>query len=496
MVSTKRLTEDEIANRLVNRPIELIKGTFKNIRENANWKCLSNPSHGIFSAPPRQIIHANGNCPKCGKVAKLTEELIEERLVNRPIQLIKGTLKGSDVHAKWRCLADTTHPIWHASPSSILNALSGCPVCSGKLLLSEKEIEKRLIGKKIALVSGSYIPKTKKAKWHCLTNESHQDWVALVGSVLYQNTGCPECAGNVALTEKIVKKRLGTRPIALVDGSLKGARGKSKWRCLINQEHPEWSATADSVLGGTNCPVCTGHEKLSISVVMRRIQDRPIKLVSKKIEGSDKKVTWGCLINKNHENWKATVGSVLAGSGCPECSGNAKLSEEKIIKRLKGRLIEIEKGTFKSSQSYAKWNCLAGKNHPSWMAVVNSVLSGVGCPACAEYGYKENKSAYIYILILGDLQNPIGIKCGITNNDPKFRHGQINRKTTEQVTLVKQWFHSSGKLIRELEKKIITKFKHNDLKKLLKDGGTETYYYHDFDKMVKFIDMSIKTTDF
>jgi hypothetical protein len=217
-----------------------------------------------------------------------------------------------------------------------------------------------------------------------------------------------------------------------------------------------------------------------------------VGLVNEVASSSSQKVVWQCLLNKEHEHWEATVGSVLAGSGCPECGGNAKLNEEKIKKRLKGRSIKIVEGTFESSSSNAKWNCLADKKHPLWTANVNSVLRGVGCPSCAEYGFKEVKSAYIYILILGDLHNPIGIKCGITNNEPKFRRSQIKRKTNELVTLAKQWHHQSGKLIREIEKEIITNFKHNDLQGLLGDGSSETFYYSDLELIVDHINKKIK----
>lgn len=491
MASTKRLTEDEIENRLVNRPVRLIKGTFKNIKSNAEWECLTNTLHGIFFAPPRQIIHAKGNCPKCSKVSRLTESLIIERLIGRPIELIGGTLKGSDIFAQWRCLTDATHPIWESTPSSVLNAKSGCPICAGKLPLTENEIKKRLSGKNISLVIDSYIHETRKARWRCLANQSHADWTASVKAILYQNTGCPNCAGNTPLTEEVAKHRLGNRPIALIEGSLKGARGKAKWRCLINNEHPIWSASAGSVLGGSNCPACTGHVKLDVDVVYRKINDRPIKLISEHIEGSGKKAVWACLTDSNHANWKATVGSVLAGSGCPECAGNAKLNSDKINKRLLDRNIKIKNDTFKASSDYAVWHCLAGKEHPDWQANVSSVLSGVGCPDCAEYGFKENKSAYIYIMTIGDMNDPIGVKCGITNNHPTERRGQINRKTNEAITLVKYWHHKSGNEIRKLEKLIMEKYKHKDLQGLLKDGGTETYYYEDFDSMSKFIDSSL-----
>lgn len=88
MATTKRLDEAEIEERLRGRPIAIVKGSFKNTREPARWLCLSDSSHGIFKAPPRQIIHANGNCPKCGKVAKLTDEIISAKLSTRPIRLV------------------------------------------------------------------------------------------------------------------------------------------------------------------------------------------------------------------------------------------------------------------------------------------------------------------------------------------------------------------------------------------------------------------------
>ena len=93
---------------------------------------------------------------------------------------------------------------------------------------------------------------------------------------------------------------------------------------------------------------------------------------------------------------------------------------------------------------------------------------------------------------MGDLHNPIGIKCGITNNEPKFRRSQIKRKTNELVTLAKQWHHQSGKLIREIEKEIITNFKHNDLQGLLGDGSSETFYYSDLELIVDHINKKIK----
>ena len=259
METTKRLTEAEITKRLQGRPIAIVQGTFKNIREPAQWICLSNSSHEIFSAPPKQIIHAAGSCPRCGKVGKLSERFISEKLGKRKIQLISGTLKGSDFKASWKCLADASHQNWSATPSSVLNHENGCPVCSGKLPLTEEEISSRLTNRGLDLIAGSYNQTSRQAKWKCLENLEHPDWTTNVKSILYQKTGCPTCAGNTQLTDESVKKRLGNRPIELIKGTLAGARQHAQWRCLTNAEHPIWRSTPGGVLGVANCPACTGH---------------------------------------------------------------------------------------------------------------------------------------------------------------------------------------------------------------------------------------------
>lgn len=491
MSSTKRLTEQDISERLVGRGISLVAGTFKNIREPARWICLSNPKHGEFSAPPKQIIHANGNCPLCGKVNKLTEEIVQLKLEGRQLSLVPGTLKGSDKKAQWKCSTDPSHPLWLATPSSVINSNSGCPVCSGKLPLTEETIRLKLSDRKISLVPDSYDPLSKKAKWKCLDDSSHPEWLSSISSVLYQKTGCPICSGNSPITEEQINLRLGGRPIELVQGSFAGGvLNKVKWRCLASNEHPEWSATADSVLRGSNCPACTGHEKQTPDVIRRKISGRDLVLLSENDTSSAGKALWGCKLNPQHRNWHATVSSVLAGSGCPQCSGNARLNETLINERLNSRAIRIIDGTYKSTTEKAEWVCLAKKDHPNWFSNVGSILSGVGCPNCAEYGFDENKEAYLYLMLIGEDLTPIGIKCGITNNDPKFRLQQIRRKTSEQINLIKTWSHPSGRFIRGLEKLVLENFPYNDLGDLLKDGGTETLFATDLTDIVRFIENS------
>ena len=488
MNKTRKLTEEQISDRLQGREISLVPGTFINIRLPAKWICLADSSHGEFIAPPKQIIHANGSCPLCGKVNKLTDAIVQFKIKERPLSLVIGSLRGSDKRAEWKCLTDSSHPNWLATPSAVINNNSGCPVCSGKLPLTEELISSKLVGRKIALVPNSYVSSTKIAKWQCLNEEQHPNWQSSISSVVYQKTGCPICSGNAPITEEQIKLKLIGRPVRLVEDSfIGGVLKKAIWQCLSDVDHPNWAATPDSVLSGSNCPACTGHERQTTEVVRRKIKNRNIELVSQDVSSSSDKVIWACTNDFSHRNWSATVSSVLAGSGCPQCGGNARLDETIVNERISSRAIKLVNGTFKSSKEKAEWMCLSVKGHPNWFSSVGSILSGVGCPNCAEYGFDENKKAYFYLMLIGEELSPIGVKCGITNNDPKFRLQQIRRKSNEEIKLINTWVDSSGRFIRNLERTVLEKFPYNDLGNILKDGGTETLFATDLFDIIKFV---------
>ena len=90
-------------------------------------------------------------------------------------------------------------------------------------------------------------------------------------------------------------------------------------------------------------------------------------------------------------------------------------------------------------------------------------------------------------MLIGEELSPIGVKCGITNNDPKFRLQQIRRKSNEEIKLINTWVDSSGRFIRNLERTVLEKFAYNDLGNLLKDGGTETLFATDLFDIIKFV---------
>ena len=90
------------------------------------------------------------------------------------------------------------------------------------------------------------------------------------------------------------------------------------------------------------------------------------------------KILHKCLIC-NYE-WKVVPYSILNGSGCPKCSGNIRKSTEEYKEQLKNTNIEpLEE--YQGANTKILHKCLICGN--TWKVVPNSLLIGIGCPACS-----------------------------------------------------------------------------------------------------------------
>ena len=115
---------------------------------------------------------------------KLTKEVVNERLKDRPIKLI-GEYVNHKTKSLFRCQCEHQ---WYSTPSNILHG-KGCPVCSGTLL-TKKVVNERLKDRGIELV-GDFFSTLEKSIFRC--PKEHQ-WSARVNSIL-SGKGCPTCAG-------------------------------------------------------------------------------------------------------------------------------------------------------------------------------------------------------------------------------------------------------------------------------------------------------------
>jgi len=189
--------------------------------------------------------------------AKLKLEVVIARLAERGFTLV-GEYVNANTHTLIRCSKDHE---WSAQTRYIINEGWGCPHCAGNFKLTKAEIEKRLQGRGISLVSDQ-TGLRNKVTFAC---DYGHEWKAEINTVLNHRSGCPHCAKNAKLDLKTISERLEPRGIQMI-GPYQGTKNSSLFRCLVGHE---WKVGLASVLGGNGCPTCNVEKTKKIIIVNR-----------------------------------------------------------------------------------------------------------------------------------------------------------------------------------------------------------------------------------
>lgn len=104
------------------------------------------------------IVNNNNGCPSCTGLVKLTNEIVDQRLVTGNRMLVRvGDIVNATTKIEWKC--QHGH-LWSATPDSVLNLQSGCPMCNnvgvpGKLYFERCPHKKNVPGR-LYLIEGEY----------------------------------------------------------------------------------------------------------------------------------------------------------------------------------------------------------------------------------------------------------------------------------------------------------------------------------------------------
>lgn len=142
MIRSDILTIKKIDNWLVNNSKSFIRvGDILGSRERTQWKCLIHTCLHEWIASPGNIKNHNSGCPKCAKNAKLTDEDLDQFIINNKC-LIKriGKIKNNHTKIQFLCLKKDCNHDWAARPGDIKNG-TGCPMCAGNLPISNESFD-------------------------------------------------------------------------------------------------------------------------------------------------------------------------------------------------------------------------------------------------------------------------------------------------------------------------------------------------------------------
>ena len=140
------LSKEDCAKRIKNRPIELIYYVGRTNSNKSKFKC-NHCSHE-WEASFNNIDQGDG-CPKCSKTRKLTSGEWDKRLSGRPLKMIKYS---GNVSSKSTFKCTLCSNIWDATLHNVGHLKQGCPKCVNKFRLSECECSNRLIDRPLKIV--------------------------------------------------------------------------------------------------------------------------------------------------------------------------------------------------------------------------------------------------------------------------------------------------------------------------------------------------------
>lgn len=256
-----KLTNEKILDKLLQYNIIMLND-YINSHISRDFQC--NQCLYIWSAKPYHILNGHSGCPNCSNKAKLTNEIIDIKLINRNIKRLDNIINNK-IKIKFQCININCNYIWLSSPNNILTG-RGCPQCSNKIRLTNEILDLKIIEKNIKRLE-NVINNHNLITFQCLINNCNHIWLAAPKSIYSKNTGCPKCANNLKLTNKDLDDRLLYRQILRLDNYI-NSKIPIKFKCLIEKCECIWEAAPTDILSGKGCPLCKHkNEKLIYSIL-------------------------------------------------------------------------------------------------------------------------------------------------------------------------------------------------------------------------------------
>ena len=293
-------------------------------------------------------------------------------------------------------------------------------------IITQEEFENMVkINNPYTIVIGEYSGMRNKVECQCLV--CNERYYATAYDVKIGKIHKP-CASRIASSKKrktheqFVQEVTQIFPNITISGEYVNA--KTKISCHCNIHNTDFLSDPDHLLSGkSGCPACRS-EKISAALI-KSSDDfvKDLQKVTDDIEviepykGSHRTIGVKCKICGFM--WQPIAGSLLAGNGCPHCSGRYKTTEEFRNEIYKyNQFIEIV-GEYYNSQT--KILCKCKKCNNMWYANPSN-LKISGCPVCnMSHGEKSIKKylddiglEYIY---QKSFENLLGVKGGKLSYD-------------------------------------------------------------------------------
>ena len=337
-------------------------GIYQGMRKPIKIQCLMPRCNHTWDPIPDNLLNkVKFGCPKCAQYQQQLqwrEDTLKWIREERPDLILKSELVDYSTPTRWKCSKEDCGHQWSVDFNSIRGAKSGCPECGKKKSAASRSISREsyeswLKTNRPCIELVEYKNQSSKAKFKCLnanhiTNQTGDEYWETIPEILrLQNrglNGCPACG----------------------------------WRQNgIDQRKPEAEVRAWMKVNKPSIEMLDGYTKTSGKFNCRcKICDYPFQ----------------CSYNQFSNN----------DSGCPQCAGVARVTEEDFLKRLRkqsGGDIQLI-GKYSGYGYKTEFQCCKANCNHIWNIAPVRLTSGTptGCPACTEGGFDVRKPAWLYLM--------------------------------------------------------------------------------------------------
>ncbi|MCM1142786.1 MAG: hypothetical protein NC453_29820, partial [Muribaculum sp.] len=337
---------------------------------------------------------------------KTHNEYVAELAVKNPNVEIVEKYINSKTKILHRCLIHNIE--WKTSPNVALQGC-GCKECHNEKLRNthqktheEYAIELAIKNSNIEVIE-KYAGVNTKIMHHCLIHDI--EWKTSPASAL-QGSGCPKCKKEklheikTKTHEQYVNELAIKNPNIEIIGKYIDIDTPIEHYCKIHNIF--WNARPENLLFGQCCPLC-GREKQIKS--RRKTHEQyvdEVKTINSNIEVVGEYINNATPIvhrcKIDSYEWNATPSGILSGSGCPKCANNIKKTHNQYIHELETLNPDIDViDTYVNFSTPILHKC---KIHDiKWKISPAGALNGHGCPKCwrERNGQSRTKSHQEYV---------------------------------------------------------------------------------------------------
>lgn len=365
------------------------------------------------------FIKIKTECPMCAGNLPIPLEIIILRVKNRcdvlNYKILEiGEYNGNETKFHIKCLIDDH--IWWVSYNSFINTETGCEKCGGSFPIPPNEAIKNVIqmgiNKKHFKLRELTEYKNVKTKYKLeCTVCGYNEWESTYNKIINSNNECPNCAGNLPLTQeeafKRVDKRIKETNYILKNPNFIYIGVKETILELYCKKHDyKFPKSYNEFVNSKKECIFCGYEKtadklsIPIEILIKNVIDVGLNIKNftmiKMLEYNGNETKFLIKCNKcNYERDSSYSKIVTSEENCPKCAGIIPPTQEEAHEAV--RLRNLETGYILLNPDFEYIGCdntilwlkcpIDGETWP--ISYYRYIKTDSGCPKC---GNKYNKS--------------------------------------------------------------------------------------------------------